>query len=426
VRLPRYRTLDGDEVSLPLAMDRWVLVPRTLARFDPELAWTLDCEDAPEPEDADPRLDFSAGGLLVPVERWNEHAALEPNLAPCVIPAPVGRVAGSAPRVRDSAPVSIPDGPDDRRSFAAGPARLFARAVSAGLAVLAIAYVAAVTAWLWSLRHHISGPDVSTGVLLLGAAMLLAWFAGVAGAVPGVRSLLVGGHRHALREPLAAELALGRLQARVAVDLVQHQRGVLEAEVAERHLHLRVRDPLGRGDDDDLVGVVDGEGRDRRGHAGASRRAPASSGPSRPGRGAPPAGEDRSAGATRTDAARRARRSGPCRAAGRRAIVGRGPDPARSASVPKSGFRSTASTRSRRCPARTFPARNVLVVLPQPPFGDRVTTMLVRDTPGSRRRLLSSWASSRSSAVVRSARSGSRRRVSSVLGIGLPSMIGTS
>ena len=67
----RYRTLDGDELELPLAMNRWVLVPRTLARFDPELAWTLDYDDAPEPEGADPRLDFSSGALLVPVERWN-------------------------------------------------------------------------------------------------------------------------------------------------------------------------------------------------------------------------------------------------------------------------------------------------------------------------------------------------------------------
>lgn len=36
----RYSTVDGDEVELPLAMHRWVLVPRALARFDPELAWT--------------------------------------------------------------------------------------------------------------------------------------------------------------------------------------------------------------------------------------------------------------------------------------------------------------------------------------------------------------------------------------------------
>src|SRR3954453_6339480 len=80
---PRYRTLDGDEVELPLAMGSLVIVPRALARFDPELAWTLDYEDGPEPDGADPRLDFSDGALLVPVDRWNEHAELEPNLAAC-------------------------------------------------------------------------------------------------------------------------------------------------------------------------------------------------------------------------------------------------------------------------------------------------------------------------------------------------------
>src|SRR5215218_9263887 len=113
---PRYRTLDGDEVELPLAMDEWVLVPRELARFDPELAWTLHYKDAPEPENADPRLDFSGGALLVPVERWNEHAALEPNLAPCRIaasfagatdtppPGPVSTVAGNS-RDDDERPI---------------------------------------------------------------------------------------------------------------------------------------------------------------------------------------------------------------------------------------------------------------------------------------------------------------------------------
>src|SRR3954453_22988813 len=80
---PRYRTLDGDEVELPLAMDQWVLVPLELARFDPELAWALDYEDAPVPEDADARLDSSAGALPLPVARWNEHAELEPNLGLC-------------------------------------------------------------------------------------------------------------------------------------------------------------------------------------------------------------------------------------------------------------------------------------------------------------------------------------------------------
>jgi hypothetical protein len=186
---PRYRTLDGDEVELPLAMDRWVLVPRTLARFDPELAWTLDYEDAPEPEDADSRLDFSGGSLMVPVERWNEHAALEPNLAPC-------RVAASFAGAMDTPPTSpvsavAPRSGDEDEWLALGDsvARIVARAATTALAALALGYVVAVGAWLWSLRHQISGPDVSTGLLLVGAAMLLAWLAGVAGAVPGVRSL---------------------------------------------------------------------------------------------------------------------------------------------------------------------------------------------------------------------------------------------
>src|SRR4051795_3733778 len=111
---PRYRTLDGDEVQLPLAMDRWVLVPRALARFDPELAWTLDYEDAPEPEDADPRLDFSGGALLVPVERWNDPAALEPNLAPCRLAAPLAAALDTPPTSSVSA-VAPSSGDEDER-----------------------------------------------------------------------------------------------------------------------------------------------------------------------------------------------------------------------------------------------------------------------------------------------------------------------
>lgn len=186
---PRYRTLDGDEISLPLAMNRWVLVPRELARFDPELAWTLDYDDAPEPENADPRLDFSAGALLVPVERWNERAALEPNLAPCRDAAPFD-AAIPMPPPSPVATVAPNSGDEDERvTFGGTVARIVARAATTALAALALGYVVAVGAWLWSLRHHISGPDVSTGLLLIGAAMLLAWLAGVAGAVPGLRSL---------------------------------------------------------------------------------------------------------------------------------------------------------------------------------------------------------------------------------------------
>jgi hypothetical protein len=193
---PRYRTLDGDELELPLAMDQWVLVPRTLARFDPELAWTLDYEDAPEPEDADSRLDFSAGALLVPVERWNEHAALEPNLAPCR-PASSSASAMDPPRPSlESTVAPISGNEHERLTFGVSVARVVGRAATTALAALAVAYVLAVGAWLWSLRHHISGPDVSTGLLLVGAAMLLAWLAGVAGAVPGVRSLTSPRWRH--------------------------------------------------------------------------------------------------------------------------------------------------------------------------------------------------------------------------------------
>jgi hypothetical protein len=185
VNLPRYRTLDGDEVNLPLAMDRWVLVPRELARFDPELAWTLDYDDAPAPEDADPRLDFSAGALLVPVERWNEQAALEPNLAPCRVGAPfLGTICGSTP----TAPLAAADDAD-RLATGASVARVLTRGVTVALVALAMAYVGAVGTWLWSLRHPISGPDLSTGILLVGAAMLLAWIAGVAGAASGMKSL---------------------------------------------------------------------------------------------------------------------------------------------------------------------------------------------------------------------------------------------
>jgi hypothetical protein len=207
---PRYRTLDGDELELPLAMDRWVLVPRTLARFDPELTWTLDYDDAPEPEDADPRLDFTGGALLVPVERWNEHAELEPNLAPCRVAATVD----CPTRVAASSVAPIAAGDNERAGFGVAAARVFTRAARAALAALAFAYLGAVAAWLWTLRHHIGGPQISTGLLLVGAAMLLAWLAGVAGTAPGIRSLtsarwrdrgepVVNVCHHLLEHPLA-------------------------------------------------------------------------------------------------------------------------------------------------------------------------------------------------------------------------------
>lgn len=167
---PRYRTLDGDELELPLMMDHWVLVPRALAHFDPELAWALDYDDAPEPDDADPRLDFSSGALLVPVERWNEHAELEPNLAPC------GPQSTVPPQL-----IGVSSSHDaDRYTMSPSLGAIVARWVVLALAVLATAYVAAVGVWLWTLRDGISGPDVSTGLFLVGVAVVLAWLAGVA------------------------------------------------------------------------------------------------------------------------------------------------------------------------------------------------------------------------------------------------------
>jgi hypothetical protein len=175
---PRYRTLDGDEVEFPLAMDQWVLVPRALARFDPELAWTLDYDDAPAPEAADPRLDFSAGALLVPVEPWNDHAELEPNLGPCRQAATGNSSFGPAPRTSRATDRALSDAAAPGLRLAA----VAARSTVLALAALASAYVLAVGAWLWSLRDGISGPDVSTGVLLVGVAVLLAWVVGAAGA----------------------------------------------------------------------------------------------------------------------------------------------------------------------------------------------------------------------------------------------------
>jgi hypothetical protein len=217
---PRYRTLDGDEVELPLAMGRWVLVPRTLARFDPELTWTLDYEDAPEPQAADPRLDFAAGALMVPVERWNEHAALEPNLAPCWTSPSPSRTP--APPLATLASTEAPSAERDARGFLSSVIGVADRLATLCLAALAVAYVIAAAVWLWSLRDRITGPDVSTGLLLVGAAILLAWFAGVLGAVsashlpatrPRTLSGFVAGFSHLGEHPL------GILRVGLAVQL---------------------------------------------------------------------------------------------------------------------------------------------------------------------------------------------------------------
>lgn len=177
---PRYRTLDGDEVKLPVVQEAWVVVPRALARFDPELAWTLDYDDAAEPHDADPRLDFSAGALLVPLERWNEHAALEPNLAPGGTAALADFDRSAA--VRTSVPLAPPTGDAAPPSLAVRAAETAFRTTVATLAGLGVLYLVAAGAWLWSLRGGISGGSVSRGVVLVGVAVMLAWLTGVVGA----------------------------------------------------------------------------------------------------------------------------------------------------------------------------------------------------------------------------------------------------
>jgi hypothetical protein len=143
-------------------------------------AWALDYDDAPEPEAADPRLDFSAGALLVPVARWNEHAELEPNLGPCLRAPMMGSSLTPAPPNSDASARTPSD--DARRRPGLRIAAAAARSTAPALSVLASAYVVAVGAWLRSLRDGISGPDVSIGLLLVGVAMLLAWPAGFVGA----------------------------------------------------------------------------------------------------------------------------------------------------------------------------------------------------------------------------------------------------
>jgi hypothetical protein len=83
-----------------------------------------------------------------------------------------------SPRTVDATAQASSDAAARTRTLAA----VIARSTAVAVAALASAYVLAVGAWLWSLRDGISGPDVSTGLLLVGVAMLLAWLAGVVGA----------------------------------------------------------------------------------------------------------------------------------------------------------------------------------------------------------------------------------------------------
>lgn len=68
------------------------------------------------------------------------------------------------------------------RSCATTVAGATAHAILVAIAALAVGYLVGVAAWLWSLRDGISGSAVSAGLVLVGAAVLLAWLAGFAGA----------------------------------------------------------------------------------------------------------------------------------------------------------------------------------------------------------------------------------------------------
>lgn len=190
MRRPAFRALDGVELVLPMEGDRWVLVPRGLAWSEPDLTWALEYEDAsitPQLRDelgGDPWLDYSDGALLVPIERWNARATIEPAL--------VGRrVRSSAPAERwYEPPVSQPEREHRpvRRDVvrvvrsSAGVAmrggRVAHRAsrwvVDAAALTLAASFAFAAAGWFLVLRDGMGGAEGGTGALLLAVAMPLA------------------------------------------------------------------------------------------------------------------------------------------------------------------------------------------------------------------------------------------------------------
>ena len=150
---PRYRTLDGDELDLPLVMDPWVLVPRALARFDPELAWTLDYEDAPEPEGRRPTPRFlRRAHCLCPstMER-----ACRARAQPCPVRAPVHCASAADWRVVEPRRRQVDDVCESRRDSGALDGSRARRRWRPCMSRR--------RRWLWTLRDGISGPDVSMG-----------------------------------------------------------------------------------------------------------------------------------------------------------------------------------------------------------------------------------------------------------------------
>ena len=192
---PRYRTLDGLEVELPMCGERFVVVPRTLADSEGDLIWTLEYDDvaplAPQLTGdlgGALELDFSDGALLVPIARWNARAVTEPALvASHAVPwdRDLSDALGEGCRARLEP--ATPQRP--RRSFAFVEAarrsvRVVARmgavlaiviryAINLAAAALAISFAVATGQWLVSLRDGMSGPEVGNGAVLLVAAVLL-------------------------------------------------------------------------------------------------------------------------------------------------------------------------------------------------------------------------------------------------------------
>src|SRR3954454_16073899 len=124
-------------------------------------------------------------------------------------------VTALAPLEPSAAPVA------DDEAFRINVAGIIGRMATGCLAALAVGYVVAVTVWLWSLRQRVTGPDVSTGLLLVGAAVLLAWLAGALGAVPRAKAArdwtmsgVVASFGHVLEHPL------GILRLGLAIQLV--------------------------------------------------------------------------------------------------------------------------------------------------------------------------------------------------------------
>lgn len=217
---PGYRTLDGIELELPVSMDRWVIVPRTLVEREPDLIWVLDYDDGPpispparDELGADTDLDFSEGSLLVPIERWNSRAVIEPALIATQVVGDAGarwQEFGSASRAPSTLARARPGSVKAARAGHA-TARVITSSVSAAVAtvgwainalalLLALSFAVAVGQWLVPLRNGMSSTEVGTGaVLLVSATLLCALSRRVCDAswpVPGERALAIAHAAH--------------------------------------------------------------------------------------------------------------------------------------------------------------------------------------------------------------------------------------